>query len=107
MENEIKKLENLKILTARYCNTLAPSPDNKGTYTAKINLLNYDELASTITEMLKLCIIALDYEAHKPETTKYSPINVGLILEMVLELFPTDEFELITEINEVLGGEFE
>ena len=107
MENEIKKLENLKILTARYCNTLAPSPDNKGTYTAKINMLNYDELASTITEMLKLCIIALDYEAHKPETTKYSPINVGLILEMVLELFPTDEFELITEINEMFGGDLE
>lgn len=33
--------------------------------------------------------------------------SLGLILEMALELFPTDEFELITEINEVLGGEFE
>lgn len=29
MENEIKKLENLKILTARYCNTLTPSLDQK------------------------------------------------------------------------------
>lgn len=105
--NEIETLARLKKLTSRYCNTLTPSIENKGTYTTKINMLNYCELAATITEILKLCIIALDYEAHKPETTKYSPINVGLILEMVLEMFPTDEFELITEINEVLGGEFE
>lgn len=69
-------------------------------------MLNYYELAATITEILKLCIIALDYDAHKPESTKYSPINVGLILEMVLEMFPTDEFELITEINEMFGEGF-
>ena len=104
--NEIEKLENLRKLSAKYCNTLTPSTDKTGTHTAQIKMLNYYELGCTITEIIKLCIIALEQEAHQTSATiKYSPINVALILEMVLEMFPLDEFELITEINEVLVGE--
>lgn len=104
--NQIKKLERLRQLTAKYCNTLTPSTDKTGTHTAQIKMLNYYELGCTITEIIKLCIVALEQEAHQTSTTiKYSPINVSLILEMVLEMFPLDEFELITEINEVLIGD--
>jgi len=104
--NEIKKLENLRKLTAKYCNTLTPSNDKTGTHTAQINVLNYYELGCTITEIIKLCIVALEQEAHQTsKTIKYSPINVALVLEMVLEMFPLDEFELITEINELLIGD--
>ncbi|MEP6804034.1 MAG: hypothetical protein ABI892_05905 [Flavobacterium sp.] len=100
-------LENLRKLTSKYCNTLIPSTDKSGNHTAQIKMLNYYELGCTITEIIKLCIVALEQDAHKTSTTiKYSPINVPLILEMVLEMFPLDEFELITEINEVLVGDF-
>ncbi|MFG4001688.1 hypothetical protein ACHRV1_08770 [Flavobacterium aquidurense] len=102
--NEMKTLENLRKLTAKYCNKL--TADQTGTHTAQIKLLNYYELGCTITEIIKLCIVALEQEAHQTSTTiKYSPINVALVLEMVLEMFPLDEFELITEINEVLVGD--
>lgn len=104
--NEIKKLVRLKKLTAKYCNTLTRSADKGGTHTAQIKVLNYYELGCTITEIIKLCIVALEQDAHQTSTTiKYSPINVALVLEMVLEMFPLDEFELITEINEVLTGD--
>lgn len=104
--SELKKLENLRKLTAKYCNTLTSSADESGTHTAQIKVLNYYELGCTITEIIKLCIVALEQEAHKTTTTiKYSPINVALILEMVLEMFPLDEFELITEINELFVGD--
>jgi hypothetical protein len=43
--NEIKSLNSLRKLTARYCTTLNPSPDKKELYTAKIELLNYYEYA--------------------------------------------------------------
>ncbi|MGE6356710.1 hypothetical protein ACQKCJ_22800 [Flavobacterium sp. NPDC079362] len=83
-----------------------PPNDKIGTHTAQIKMLNYYELGCTITELLKLCIVALEQDAHQTSTTiKYSPINVALILEMVLEMFPLDEFELITEISEVLVGD--
>lgn len=96
-------MENLRELTMRYFNTLKPSLDKTGTYTAQIKLSNYSELGCVITETLKLCIVALDHEAHKTsDTIKNSPINVALVLEMVLEMFPADEFEILDEINQML-----
>lgn len=98
--NEIKNLENLRELTARYFSTQKPSADTEGKCTTQISLQNYYELGSTITNMLKMCILALEQQEHKiSETDQYSSINVMLILEMVLEMFPLDEFEVFDEIN--------
>ena len=100
--NEIEKMENLRKLTASYFSTLKPSNDKKGGYTAQIKLANYSELGCIITETIKLCIVALDHHAHRTSNTiKNSPINVSLILEMVLEMFPSDEFEVLDEINKM------
>ena len=52
--------------------------------------------------MLKMCILALEQQEHKiSETDQYSSINVMLILEMVLEMFPLDEFAVFDEINKM------
>ncbi|WP_428230883.1 hypothetical protein [Flavobacterium sp.] len=106
--NEIKSLENLRKLTARYCTTLNPSKDKTKFYTAKIELLDYYELGCIITNMLKLCVLALENDTHRiSETDKDSSINVSLILETVLKMFPLDEFEMLSEINEILVGDFQ
>ncbi|TCN60511.1 hypothetical protein D0809_01290 [Flavobacterium circumlabens] len=100
--NEIKNVAYLRDLTARYFNTQNPSADTKGKYTTQISLQNYYELGSTITNMLKMCILALEQQEHKiSETDQHSAINVMLILEMVLEMFPLDEFEVFDEINKM------
>ncbi|PIF32799.1 hypothetical protein CLU81_3356 [Flavobacterium sp. 9] len=99
---ETKNLERLKKLSALYLNTLKPSNDESETYTVQIKLSNYSELGCLITEILKLCIVALDHDAHKTsETIKTSPINIALVLEMVLEMFPTNEFDVLDEINQM------
>lgn len=101
--SEIKNLEYLTKLAGRYLNTLNPSTGKKGNHTVQIKVANYCELGCFITETIKLCIVALDQEAHKISTTnKTSPINVALVLEMVLEMFPTDEFEFLSEISNIL-----
>ncbi|SHM51465.1 hypothetical protein [Flavobacterium chilense] len=101
--SEIKNLEYLTKLAGRYLNTLNPSTGKKGNHTVQIKVANYCELGCFITETIKLCIVALDQEAHKISTTnKTSPINVALVLEMVLEMFPTDEFEFLSEISNML-----
>ena len=103
----MKNLEDLKNLTAGFLNTLKPTNDEKEIYTAEIKFLNYYELGCVITNMLKLCILAIDQEAHKiTETDKNSSINVGLILEVALQLFPSDEFELLTTISQKLNSDF-
>ena len=100
--NETEKMENLRRLTSSYFNTLKPSGDKKGGYAAQLKLANYSELGCVITEIIKLCIVALDHEANQiSNTIKTSPINVSLILEMVLEIFPSDEFEVLDDINKM------
>ncbi|WP_428229924.1 hypothetical protein [Flavobacterium sp.] len=100
---EIKNVEYLRKLMIQYLNILKTPNDKTEFYAAEIKLLNYYELGCVITEMLKLCILALDHEAQKISGAIKNPsINVALILEVVLQLFPVDEFELLTEINEFL-----
>lgn len=101
--NEIKDLENIKRLTDGYFNTLKPCKDKTGLYTAEIKLLNYSELGCVISNLLKLCALALDQDEDEIlQTGKKAAINVGAILNVALQLFPHDEFDLLTEINQVL-----
>ncbi|WP_428232119.1 hypothetical protein [Flavobacterium sp.] len=101
--NEIKNLNNLRKLIAPYFNTLKPANDTTEIYTAQIKLVNYYELGCVITNMIKLCVLALEQDAHKISGTGKNPsINVALILEIALQMFPMDEFELLSEINEML-----
>ncbi|WP_338140812.1 hypothetical protein [uncultured Flavobacterium sp.] len=62
--NEIEKLAKLKRLTAQYFTTLKPT-NSKNTYTVQFKIINYLELGCVITDMLKLCILALDHDMHK------------------------------------------
>jgi hypothetical protein len=100
---EIKRLEYLKKIMSLYLNTLKIPIDNTEYYTAEIKLLHYGELGCVIASMLKLCILALDSEVQEiSKRIKKPSIDVALILEVVLQLFPVDEFELLSEINELL-----
>ncbi|MGE6354114.1 hypothetical protein ACQKCJ_09575 [Flavobacterium sp. NPDC079362] len=98
---ETTKLENLRKLIAPYCNT-AKSDDNQSE--AQKAQTHYYELGCVITNLLKMCVLALDHEEHKISETNKSPINVSLILETVLEMLPLDEFELLDEINQIVVG---
>jgi hypothetical protein len=102
--NEIKKLENIRKLSVRYFNTLKPVTDKTDMYTAKIRVLNYCELAYVISNMLKLCILALDQEAPEiSKTVKNQSVNVGIVLEIVAQLLPLDEIELLDEMHQILS----
>ncbi|SHL79187.1 hypothetical protein [Flavobacterium xinjiangense] len=98
--DEIEKLETIKRLTSNCLNTLRPVEDKSGIHTAKIRVYDYYELASVIRNLMKLCIVALDHDGAKvPDTIEGQSIDVGLILEIALQLFPIDEFELLNEIS--------
>lgn len=102
-EKETKNLEYLRKLMGQYLNTLRTPKSKKEYYVAEIEFQDYSELGCVIANMIKLCILALDSEAQEiSKTIKNPAINVGLILEFVLQLFPVDEFELLSEINELL-----
>ncbi|WP_343705461.1 hypothetical protein [Flavobacterium sp.] len=100
---EIKNLDNLKKLTTLYFHTLKPANDKTDSNVAQIKFQNYSEMGYFISDMLKMCILALDQNAHNfLENNKKQSINVSLILETILQLIPLDEFEFLSEINEIV-----
>ncbi len=98
---EIEKLARLKRLTAQYFTTLKPT-NNKNSYAVQFKVVNYLELGCVITDMLKLCILALDHDMHKIEEMKHESINVSLILETVVQMIPLDEFEYLSYVEEIV-----
>lgn len=102
--DEIKKLEQIKRLSARMLNTLKRAEDKIGMYNAVIRVYDYQELACVIRSLMKLCIIALDHEsAEVPPTIENQHIDVGLIMGIALQLFPVDEFEFLNEITDLFS----
>ncbi|MEG2103512.1 MAG: hypothetical protein RRY99_18610, partial [Flavobacterium sp.] len=100
--NETEIVKNLKRLTTLHFCTLKPANDESKTYTAQIEVLNYLELGCIITDMLKLCILALDHDMHNIPEKKDQSINVSLILETVLQMFPLSEMEFLSFVGEVV-----
>lgn len=99
-KDEIKNIETIKRLSASCFNTLKRVEDKNNIKSAEIRFHDYYELASVIRNLMKLCIVALDQDtAEVPTTIKNQSIDVGLILGIALQLFPIDEFELLSEIS--------
>lgn len=100
--NEMETLERLKKLAAIHFRTLKPANSESKNYIAQIEVLNYLELGCVITDMLKLCILALDHDMHNVPEKKNQAINVGLVLETVLQMFPLSEMEFLSCIGEIV-----
>lgn len=100
--DKIKNLDQLEKLTNLYFRTLKPSDKESETNIAEIKFLNYFEMGCAVTDLLRLCILALQQEAHKTSSTNKEAIDVSLILEMILQMIPLPEMEFLSEINYLL-----
>jgi len=99
--NAFETLQKLQKLTAQYFTTLKPT-NEAHSYTAQFKVVNYLELGCLITDLLKLCILALDNDMHNfSKKDKSATINVSLILETILHLFPMDEMEFLGYAAEI------
>lgn len=67
--NETEALQKLRKLTAQYFTTLQPT-NKANSYTAQFKVVNYLELGCLITDLLKLCVLALDHDMHKLKRRK-------------------------------------
>jgi hypothetical protein len=101
---EIKTLEEFKSYAVRHFKTLEPVAAKEHIHTAEIRVSSYSELVYIASNMLKLCIFALreDDEPQITHTVKNPLINVVAILEVVAQLIPLEEIELLDVIHELL-----
>ena len=106
--NEIQNLERLKNLYFLYFQSVNPRDNKTKTNVAEIKFANYFELGCVITDMLKLCVLSLDHDSSNiSEINKSKSVNVSLILEIVLDMFPLHEFEFLSEMNRVFNEDFQ
>ena len=54
--------------------------------------------------MIKLCILAFDHDMHNVGEKKKQSINVSLILETVLQMFPLEEMEFLGCVGEIVDS---
>lgn len=102
MKKEMKKrLKFLKKNSVTYFNTLNAT-DRKNTYVVKVEFSSYLDLMDTIDVLLKLCIQELCYGAEGASSRiKHTP-NIQGILELIMQLLPMYEAELLDEIRPLL-----
>lgn len=99
-KNEIENLKNLKKLAAGYLKSTDPVGSKTQAFVTKIRLRSYFELSCAITDLLRLCILSLEEEEHKKAADRKSCMNVAIILEIVIQLFPMEEFEFLNELHQ-------
>ncbi len=102
MKNEEKKrLKFLKKNSATYFNTLKAT-DRKHNYVVKVEFSSYLDLMDTIDVLLKLCIQELCYGAEGASPRIKSNPNIQSTLELIMQLLPMYEAELLDEIRPIL-----
>ncbi|SHG20606.1 hypothetical protein [Flavobacterium defluvii] len=79
-----------------YFTQLKPSKKNRNSFKTKMTISCYNELMQTIISLLRTSINTLQQEESQ------TAIDVMLLLEIAIQLLPSDEMELLDELYKVL-----
>lgn len=79
-----------------YFTQLKPTKKNKNSFKTKMTISCYNELMQTIISLLRTSINKLQQEESQ------TAIDVMLLLEIAIQLLPSDEMELLDELYKVL-----
>lgn len=89
-EPEVNFLESVRKM--KYFTKLNSDPKEDNSFNVILKITSYNELNMTISSLLKASINVLKNESES------EGIDVMLLIEMALQLLPTDEMELLDEI---------
>ncbi|WP_339919609.1 hypothetical protein [uncultured Flavobacterium sp.] len=99
--NKIKSLEDLKTLARKSFIVLKPD-DRKGHYNITLPVKSYTELHLFILDIVKLSLLALDAEQESVTSIKNPCVAIRGVLEIVLQLVPLEEAELLDKIHQLV-----
>lgn len=83
----------------KYLTTLQTSKEDKKPF-VKLPISNYSELGFFINSLLSVCIEGLNYSAYSGTEHKPEPLEYVQILEVIKELIPHSELELLSQLKE-------
>ncbi|MHB1105399.1 MAG: HEPN domain-containing protein [Lutibacter sp.] len=94
-------LKFIKSLSKKDFSTLKPYPFKKGLYTIGIVTEGYLEASFMISNLLKVCIIAMDVDCCSTRSIPDPEHNIKEVLGYVLDMIPHNEMELLDVIRDL------
>ncbi|MBS9461002.1 HEPN domain-containing protein [Flagellimonas sp. 389] len=96
-------LEKLKDLKEEHFYTLKPYSPERGTYSIDLLTDGYLDTSFMITNLIKVCITALEVENFPNRSVQQPEHNVREVLGYVLDLVPHEEMEFLDKIGKLLS----
>ena len=97
--NDIELSNFIKSLSIKDFSALKPYPYKKGLYTIGIVTEGYLETSFMISNLLKVCIIAMEAESCSTRSIPEPEHNIKEVLGYVLDMIPHNEMELLDTLR--------
>lgn len=102
---QIKTLDDLKVVAKESFVLLRQNRNNKGKFTVSLEMNSYIELHWLMMDLIKVSIMALDAEQESMTKVKSPCGAIRGVLEILLQLVPLEEAELLDRMHELLLNE--
>ncbi len=96
-----KVLDLIKSLSKKDFSSLKPYPYKKGLYTVGIVTEGYLETSFMISNLLKVCITAMDTDHYSTRSIPEPEHNIREVLGYILDMIPHNEMELLDTIGDL------
>jgi hypothetical protein len=97
------KIEQLRVKADLLMTTLAAHPTEETTWQITVNFSSYSSLYSTVSDLMKLCTVALlTEEPYVSPLVGNRNIDLANIMELALQLLPKAEPEFLDEVRTLL-----
>jgi len=104
---EIKTLDDLKAVAKQSFVVLKPNRNSKGKFNISLEMDSYIELHCFMLDLIKVSIMALDAEQESMTKVKSPCSAIRGVLEILLQLVPLEEAELLDTVHELVLDEGE
>ena len=101
--NEESLIGQLKELEKMYFHALKPYIPEKGLYSTELITEGYCETSFMISNLIKVCIVALENEYIPTRIVPQLHHNVSEVLGYILDLIPHDEMEFLDKVRKLLS----
>jgi hypothetical protein len=97
---KIKETPELQELAASSFITLRPNKHKNDSYKVELEVEGYLNLLFTVSNLLKVSILALDSEDLFSSHTRSPQTNIRNMLEIAVQLLPFEEAEFLDKVRE-------
>ncbi|UBZ15791.1 HEPN domain-containing protein [Flagellimonas marinaquae] len=98
-------IDQLKELEKMYFHALKPYIPEKGLYSTELITEGYCETSYMISDLIKVCITALENENFSTRSVPQPHSNISGVLGYILDLIPHDEMEFLDKVKKLLSDQ--